>query len=177
MKLQKFYLLALLVFGLSLTSRTARTQPSAEPKDPEQEAQLKLLANPTVESNDDLVKLFAAAGKNGKSVVILQVGNLEGCPPCQRLNKTLLESPLAKDSSVTITDFNYHKNTNLKSTGHSLNTYLHDKLSLPTSFQYPVVFLFYMKSGETWPDKFQMIESGNATLDHITKTIDRELKK
>lgn len=114
---------------------------------------------------------LALANKAGKKYLILQVGNLEGCPPCQAIDAKLGASDIAKDQEIGIYDFNYQQNRSS-----DLANYLHEKLGLPRGFSFPAVYLLEL-DGKTWVTRYQRMTREEAQVNEGIETTLKALKK
>jgi hypothetical protein len=133
----------------------------------------KQLAEPDVADLSEFKKRVTLARRAGKKYLVLQVGNLEGCPPCQQINRQLQASPLAKDESVAFVDFNYLKGAQ------DMKDLLH-KMQLPSPFPFPYVYMLelpearepFNAKGE-WNNRYAKLDrNGAMNVNSIINTID-----
>lgn len=137
------------------------------------EEEKEALAEPNVADLAAFKKRVALAQRAGKKYLVLQVGNLEGCPPCQQINRQLQESPLAKDESIAFVDFNYLKG------GEDMKKLLH-KMQLPSPFPFPYVYLLeidqardpFNDKGE-WRNRYGKLDRDRAmNVNNVVSTIE-----
>ena len=160
--------------GQAESDAAGQTASAEEPANgPLTDEEKKTLAEPDVADLAEFKKRVALARRAGKKFILLQVGNLEGCPPCQQINRQIQGSALAKDESIAFVDFNYLKGAQ------DMKDMLH-QIKLPNPFSFPYVYV--MELDETrapfndkneWQNRYAKLDRNMAlNVNSIIATVD-----
>jgi hypothetical protein len=144
------------------------TQTPKEAKDILTKEELEFWQRKDTTTVADFKKMIAISNKLGKKYVVIQVGNLAGCPPCQALDASIKAAEVGKKQNADIVDFNYYNNR-----GNDLAQYMQNHLTLPQQFSFPYVYVFQLKEG--WIDYYKMIPNTEASVSKIESSM-QELK-
>jgi hypothetical protein len=126
----------------------------------------KLLDEPSILDLADFKSRLPIAKRDGKRFLILQVGNLAGCPPCQQINRQLQASELAKDKTVGIYEFNYLNG------GAKMKELLH-QIGLPAQFGFPYVYIFEVDEKGEWISRYSKLDrDGAMKVENVKAAID-----
>ena len=130
------------------------------------EEEKRKLAETEVETREQMLEKAALGHQDGKNVVVLQFGNLEGCAPCQQVNKTLTESILPKDKSVMVLDVN-----GMTIKDEPLKAWLVAN-KLPTgTIPFPQIFILHVNDDGKGFSTVKLLNRSQATKDGLEKTI------
>ena len=160
------------VIPASAKENAAKDKEKATAKTAEElETDKKALSSVDVASKADFENKIRASARAGKEYIIIQVGNLAGCPPCQALDKALKASDLVKSGKTAVFDFNYLNNQKDTAEGNELLKLLHKNYGLPPNFGFPYTYVFHIPKGETWPNQFHGLGNDKASVAWIENQI------
>lgn len=155
------------IFKTEAIIQAGATEKKEAPKDAKEiltKEELAFWERKETTSLADFKKMVAISNKLGKKYLVIQVGNLGGCPPCQALDRNIKAAELGKKQNADIVDFNYFNNR-----GNDFAQYLHNNLTLPQGFSFPYVYVFQLKDG--WIDYYKMIPNNEASVSKIESSM------
>jgi hypothetical protein len=107
----------------------------------------------------------------GSKIMVVAIGNLDGCVPCQNVKAAIDQSSVSKRRDFVAVDFNHYQNN-----GSDLMAYFQTKIAsqyqLNSQFPYPQIYILALHSEDNWWHYYRKLNGQSLGGSGVVSTIE-----